>query len=380
MKPTHYISAADRSRQRGVTLIELMVSMVIGLVLTAGVIQMFTGNRTTYAFQESLSWIQENGRFAVEQISNSTRMAGYLGCLTNVAMFNHLAGAANNFRDDLTNGLQGFEANGTGAGQLFAAAATDPFPLANPNAWTPALPPELGNPALVIPGSDVLVARYVSGQSNSLVAPFSSSTQLFVGNGPGNFQAGELLVVTDCQKASLFQATQVQPTAFGATIDHTTAAFTPGNALPAAWGPNESYGLGSEVARMQAFAFYVGRGQNNAPSLFQLRLALTGATTSQFQPEELIEGVDTMQVRYGLDTTNDQQVDVWQSAALISAANNWPNVLSAEVTLLMRGAEEYGTEVDTVVYNAGGMQFNPIDDRRLRQVFSTTVGVRNRLP
>jgi hypothetical protein len=37
-------------------------------------------------------------------------------------------------------------------------------------------------------------------------------------------------------------------------------------------------------------------------------------------------------------------------------------------------------ETDTAVYNLAGTQFDPVDDRRLRQVFSTTAGVRNRLP
>ena len=55
-------------------------------------------------------------------------------------------------------------------------------------------------------------------------------------------------------------------------------------------------------------------------------------------------------------------------------------MLSIEITLLARSNDEYGTEVDTAVYNLAGTQFNPADDRRLRQVFSTTIGLRNRLP
>ena len=155
--------------------------------------------------------------------------------------------------------------------------------------------------------------------------------------------------------------------------------FVPGNNA-AAWGANQTYGLASEVARLEAVAFYVGRGETNAPSLFQLRSQRTGATTSQFVAEELVEGIDTMQVRYGLDTDNDRQVNVWQTANLVAAANDWPRVLSVEITLLARSTEEYGTESDAVIYNVGGMRFDPIDDRRLRKVFTTTMALRNRLP
>ena len=51
-----------------------------------------------------------------------------------------------------------------------------------------------------------------------------------------------------------------------------------------------------------------------------------------------------------------------------------------EITLLARADDEYGTETDTGVYTLIDTQFNPVDDRRLRQVFSTSVGLRNRLP
>ena len=40
-------------RQRGVTLVELMIAMLLGLVLVAGIIQIFTGNRATYEFTDS---------------------------------------------------------------------------------------------------------------------------------------------------------------------------------------------------------------------------------------------------------------------------------------------------------------------------------------
>jgi type IV pilus assembly protein PilW len=87
-----------------------------------------------------------------------------------------------------------------------------------------------------------------------------------------------------------------------------------------------------------------------------------------------------MQIRYGIDTDNDRQVNSWQTANVVAAANDWPRVLSVEVTLLARSTEEYGSETDTLTYNVGGMTFNPIDDRRLRKVFTTSTALRNRLP
>ena len=63
--------------QHGVGLVEILVAMAIGLLLTAGVIQIFTGSRQTYRVQENLSHLQENGRFALIQLGNILRMTGF---------------------------------------------------------------------------------------------------------------------------------------------------------------------------------------------------------------------------------------------------------------------------------------------------------------
>jgi type IV pilus assembly protein PilW len=356
-----------RDPQRGATLVELMISLLLGLLLTAGIIQVFAGNRVTYAFNEGLSRIQENARFSLDHIAYNARMAGYSGCLSDVAIYNNLD-AADDFRDDIENGIQGHNAASTGSGQTFVVGTTAA-------AWTPVLPDDLTN--LVVPGSDVLVVRGVGGAGEPLVSPFTNATQLFVAE-PHDFMAGEILVATDCQKASIFQLTDVSGTGTVNLVHSNTGTFVPGNDGPN-WGPEQDYGLGAEVARLQTHAFYIGIGANNRPALFQLRLQrLPSGTTSDFVPEELVSGIDTMQVRYGLDTDNNDAIDSWATA---DAIVDWTTVISVEVTLLARSMDEYGTETDIGVYNlGGGTQFNPVDDRRLRQVFSTTIGVRNSLP
>ncbi|MCP5158557.1 MAG: PilW family protein [Gammaproteobacteria bacterium] len=68
--------------QRGLTLVEILVSLVISLFLVAGVIQLFIGTRQTYQGHDALSRIQENGRFALERMAWDIRMAGYVNPLT----------------------------------------------------------------------------------------------------------------------------------------------------------------------------------------------------------------------------------------------------------------------------------------------------------
>jgi len=67
-----------RGRQWGLTLIEIMVALLIGAFLLAGVIQIFIVNKQTYRVQENLSRMQENGRFAMDYLSRYVRLAGYV--------------------------------------------------------------------------------------------------------------------------------------------------------------------------------------------------------------------------------------------------------------------------------------------------------------
>ncbi|WP_062378762.1 prepilin-type N-terminal cleavage/methylation domain-containing protein [Pseudomonas abietaniphila] len=64
-------------QQRGLSLIELMVAMLIGLILILGVTQIFINNQTTYLFQQGQVGNQENGRFSLALLNQELSKAGY---------------------------------------------------------------------------------------------------------------------------------------------------------------------------------------------------------------------------------------------------------------------------------------------------------------
>jgi type IV pilus assembly protein PilW len=367
-----------RSRQLGLTMVELLVALVIGLVLTGGAIQVFLANRVAFAFNEGMQRVQENGRFALDTLVFNTRMAGYLGCLSGVNLFNNLNSSTTvpfNFAQAVT----GFEATGTAPGATFAAAAIDPSNDTTATDWAPSLTAPILN--LAVRGSDVLVVRNVSAVSQALVGTYNSGSAVFAGATTADYAVGDIGIVSDCTKASVFQITGVTDTTAGGVtrvdLAH-AAAGTPGNSL-ATWLSDQQYGDGAQVARAETWAYYVGRGSGNHPALFQLRLQTTsGSTTSALgPPEELVDNIDTMQVLYGVDADADGDVDSYNKA---DAVTNWNNVVSVRIGLLVRAPDEYGTELDTQTYIVNETGFNPVDDRRLRQVFTTTNGLRNRLP
>ena len=65
--------------QRGFSLVELMVAMVLGLIILGALILTFTANKRSYESQNTFARIQENGRYAMDLIIKDLRLAGYWG-------------------------------------------------------------------------------------------------------------------------------------------------------------------------------------------------------------------------------------------------------------------------------------------------------------
>ena len=67
-------------RQRGVTLVALMIALAIGLLVTVAMLKVYVDASRMYGFNEGLARVQENGRFGLEFIRRDARVAGFWGC------------------------------------------------------------------------------------------------------------------------------------------------------------------------------------------------------------------------------------------------------------------------------------------------------------
>jgi type IV pilus assembly protein PilW len=72
-----YKQALFNKSQQGVTLVELMVSMLVGVVLLSGVIAVYIGSKQSYSARGGLSALQENGRIAIKRLQRGVLGAGY---------------------------------------------------------------------------------------------------------------------------------------------------------------------------------------------------------------------------------------------------------------------------------------------------------------
>ncbi len=251
------------SGERGFTLVELMVAMVIGLILLGGVYTVFFSSVTTYRQTAGLSRLQENGRFALELLGQELRNAGY----------------------------PRFSVDGT-------------------------------------PFADVGVA--------------------ITGNDGGGTVSDDVTIQ------------------YLTTTGLVTSVFTH-DADPA----DQALVLNSVF---------------------------------------LIDGVENMQILYGVDTDDDLTLDDFLDADdLVTAGHDWDDVLALRIGLLLATPDEgtVGDDPDTNRYDVDGViddfnndgtlditdmrpspadahyddvfEFDPPDDRKLRQVFRTTIALRNRM-
>ena len=167
-------------------------------------------------------------------------------------------------------------------------------------------------------------------------------------------------MITNCVNADVVKATNVSSgSGTTITIAHSNSNNT-GNRIGV-------YGSDAFVMRMNQYSYFIGTNPAGNPALY--RVGLSG------NAEELVENVQDLQFRYGLDTNSDGAVDSFSATP-----GNWTQVVSVTVNLLMRSPDNsLSTSQQPVTYNNG--TFTPTGtDRRLYQVYSATVGVRNRLP
>jgi len=132
-------------------------------------------------------------------------------------------------------------------------------------------------------------------------------------------------------------------------------------------GSNKSqqYENDAVVIELQTVTYSIAAGASGEPALWRTEFG---------NAQELVEGVEEMQVLYGIDSDSDQFPNQYVTA------NNVPDfddVVSLRVALLVRSIDDFVTE-DSQTYTFNGVTTTPAD-RRIRQVFTTTIALRNRI-
>ena len=348
--------AAMKRRSRGFTLVELMISMTLGLGTIAATGYIYLGTVKTSRAHDSMSRLQEGGRFAFELMGKDLRMAGTTGC-PNATSANVLNNSTNWDKDLFRMPIVSVDRNGV-------AGTETEF-------------------------SDALRVLRADMTREYIVQVHDSAAGIFTLTGAHNITAGQYVVATDCNHAVVFQASV--PAAN--QISH-PAGGVPGNStsLLGAGAVVYTFAPGSRLYRLDSTSYFVANNIAGQPSLFRSRpRGATGVITR----EELIEGVQDLQLTYAVDTSvaadgqadfvdPDADGDPYLTAAQVDSAavpgantsQRWARVISARISTLIR------TNEDGIVPVAQRYTFNGVAtvpaDRRLRKVSTNVIRLRNR--
>lgn len=121
----------------------------------------------------------------------------------------------------------------------------------------------------------------------------------------------------------------------------------------------------------RALTYYIG-GTTAAPGLRQRVLDTPPGTTALTQ--ELMEGVFDMQVSYGIDANGDGRLDSYANTP-----GNWNQVIAVRINLLLGSDDNLAEAPMSLPFENNDGTFFTATDRRIYQMFSTTVALRNRL-
>lgn len=318
--------AWPRPAQRGMTLIEMMVAMAISSVLLLGSFNIYTQSRSSYRSTESVAHLQENLRFATDTLTNDVQLAQFWG-QTNEPGFTHTADVSISCDTvDVTNWALDIDAL-SGVDMMTGIQASD------------------DSYDLVCPGndprdnSDVLVIRHASAEQ--VAAPVDGNVQI-----QSNGEGGRIF------------ASDVAP---------------------------PEYASNGSIHDVIVNAYYISNQSRFEPTLPALRRrSLVGGV---MQDQEIIPGVENLQVQFGIDTTNDGEVNGYVDSDHFMVGAPGVEILSVRLWLLVRSemTEQGQGYRDTKTYatpDADLADINPAADANYpaefrRAAITKTIFLRN---
>lgn len=346
-----------RYRIQGLSLVELMVALTIGLVILAAVSSLFVSTKQTYTTQDSLARLQENARFAMQFLIRDIRLAGYYGCLGTVDPGPPTANS------DTSIGSSNFKFNLKGAPSFFTNAFIPVEGVENASGtW---LPSGAALPTGLVTGTDAIAIRTVDTTAVAVVAPgmLNGSATLNVDNA-SPFAQHDIVVVSDCAVADIFQVTDVS----GNALQHSTTGSTPGNQV---LGLKKAYEPPARVYKMVTRQYFIRQNAAGVPSLYRQ----DGASAAV----ELVEGIESLQILYGedTDTVPDGIPNRYRSA---SAVTDWTKVMSVRIGILARTINDKDTDTDNENHDVDGDGTDEVTapgDHFRRRIFQAVVQLRN---
>ena len=328
---------AARGSQRGFTMVELMVALLLGLVLIGGVINVFLTSGQTLRVNQNLSRVHENARFAIEMFSREIREAGMVPCGSTLSA-NVLRGSGGSvpwWASTYDGMVRGFDdgqnstaIKGFGASTADRVGGTDALLILRPSSDEADLrrlashdPAENSfTDASVI--STAVKSRYDSRPA--LVCDGKSAALLQIG--AASVSLGEYDYGTGTYNCSMNLG----------SADAACATTTP-----------RTFDAGAQLTRWDPAFWYVGHNSRGTKSLYRMGIKLnssTGAVENDVQ--EMVPDVENMQIDYLTRNRDNDNVLATDWVAASAFTGGWTSttaeVVAARVKLTLRSTEAVG--------------------------------------
>lgn len=308
-------------RSAGFSLIELMVAMLLGLVVVAGVTSVFLANMSSYNTNQSLSEVEDGARIAFELMTRDIRQAGVTGCNESETVVNVLNKGGTYWYTDWNNAsgiggtVRGYDsgvddpavASGATAGDRFSS--TSSLHLLGASA-----------PTLSLASDDQNAATFTLNEANATVP------------------VGTIMIVCNPDHAAIVQITGQT----GKVLTHAVGSNpAPGNCVSGLGPPNgcvgnqEDYQANAMLSPLEAVDWYVGPNSTGTTySLYRLASTLdSSGNVIANKPSEIVRNVTDMEVSYLVNGGT-------QFVSAATVAGNWSSVTAIRVQLTLQSTNQ----------------------------------------
>jgi type IV pilus assembly protein PilW len=374
--------ASSRSSASGFSLIELMIALVISLLIVAAVGYIYVANRAAFKVQAADSRVTDNSRIAIEYLTKDFRHAAKLGCTRPESAKAH-GGVA------LTATLPVLFTSQAEIDTILQPPFTPPIRLIEPGWFVRGFdngvgyngPPPMTDsttPATRRANTDIVALIKTSENSTQLAGRMANSSTnpslaSVLPDALPSPTAGQLFVINDCDRAEIVRGSVGPGGTPGGVLTIDTAPWNQANRL------TKAYDVDATVSRFDPVIYMIQDSPASAsiatPKLVKFTLSAAGSWNTV--PEVVADGIEDMQVRFGVATAGfgTNSPDRYMTPAEINADADaeelWRAVRSVEIALVViSDKSDVATNATARVNEAG-------TDTRLRQRIMQVVSLRN---